>query len=86
MSRTVKLILAGLIGAGVIVVAGAVYVFVIAPPAVRHVIGPAVTHSPAIDPQQRAFELSGCQAAVKEVGADNITPMCKQILAGKIGD
>ncbi|MDD2765506.1 MAG: hypothetical protein PHE83_16210 [Opitutaceae bacterium] len=81
-----KLIIAGLIGAGVIGGAGAVYVFVIAPPAVQHAIVPAVSEVSGGNAQQRAQEVAGCQAAEQDLGSAHLSPMCKQILAGKIGD
>lgn len=79
MSGTIKLLIAGLIGAGVIVGAGAVYVFVIAPPAVQHAIVPAV--SGGDNTGQNAQEVALCKAMAQEGGAPS--PMCKSILAGK---
>lgn len=81
MSMTVKFIIAALIGAGVIVGGGAVYVFVIAPPSVRHAV--MSNGNSATNAQLDASMKAQCEATVNELGAARITPLCKQILSGK---
>lgn len=81
MSGTMKLIIAALIGAGVIVGGGALYVFVIAPPTVQHAIVPISNGNSATNAQLDANMKAQCEAMAKEGGAP--APICKQILAGK---
>lgn len=83
MSGPVKFLLAALIGAGVITGAGAVYVFVLAPPSVQRATAPASYSATGTSAQQNAEEKALCEATVKELGSANITPLCKQILAEK---
>jgi len=78
MSGTMKLVIAALIGAGVIAGAGAVYVFVIAPAAVQHEIIPATHGALPSDADMR----SSCEAVEKDLGATKLPPACKQALAG----
>lgn len=78
MSGTMKLVIAALLGAGVIAGAGAVYVFVIAPPAVQHGIIPATQSTLPSDADMR----SSCEAVEKDLGAAKLPPACKQALAG----
>ena len=83
MSGTMKLVIAALIAAGVIAGAGAVYVLVIAPPAVQNAIIPGGNGNSATNAQLDAAQKAQCQATVQELGAANITPLCRQILSGK---
>ena len=83
MSGTIKLVLAALIGAGVVAGAGSVYVLVIAPPAVRRAVNPSADTSSATDAQLDAAMKAQCEATERDLGAANITPLCRQILAGK---
>lgn len=80
MSGTVKLILAALVGAGVIVGGGAFYVFVIAPPAVQHAIVPGGNNDASNNAQLTAAMKAQCEAAAKDGGA---VPLCKKILSGQ---
>lgn len=78
MSGTIKLIIAALIGAGVVVGAGAVYVFVIAPPAVQDRLAPPANSGHETNAQYDAEITALCKAN----GADAPTA-CKPYLAGK---
>ena len=81
MSGTMKLVIAALIAAGVIAGAGAVYVLVIAPPAVQNAIVPGGNGNSATNAQLNASMKSDCQAAAQD-GAPQLA-ICKQLGAGK---
>jgi len=81
MSGTMKLVIAALIGAGVIAGAGAVYVLVIAPPAVQNAVVPGGNGNSATNAQLNASMKADCQAAARD-GAPQLA-ICKQLEAGK---
>jgi hypothetical protein len=81
MSGTMKLIIAALVGAGVIVGAGAVYVFVIAPPAVQNAVLPGGNGNSATNAQLDVSMKADCQAAAQD-GAPQLA-ICKKLLAGR---
>ena len=78
MSGTMKLVIAALIGASAIAGAGAVYVFVIAPPAVQHAIMPVENGGSATNAQLDANIRAMCQASGKDA-----PPVCKNYMSGR---
>jgi hypothetical protein len=78
MSMTGKIIIAALIGAGVIAGGGAFYVFVVAPPSVRRAVLPYSNGNSATNAQLDAQMKALCEASGKDA-----PPLCKQTLAGK---
>ena len=78
MSGTMKLIIAALIGAGLIAGGGAYYVYVIAPPAVQDKLVPMPNGGRETNSQLDASIRASCLAAGK-----NAVPACKPYLDGK---
>ena len=78
MSGTMKLIIAALIGAGVIAGGGAYYVYVIAPPSVQDKLVPMPNGGRETNSQLDAGIRASCLAAGK-----NAVPACKPYLDGK---
>ncbi len=77
MSGTMKLIIAALIGAGVVAGGGAFYVYVIAPPSVQNSLVP-MPNGGQTKAQGDAEIRALCKAAGK-----NAVPACKPYLDGK---
>ena len=73
-----KLVIAVLVGAGVIAGAGVVYVFVIAPPAVQHALMPVAHGGSATNAQLDANIRAMCQASGKDA-----PPVCKDYQSGR---
>ena len=77
MSGTMKLIIAALIGAGVVAGGGAFYVYVIAPPSVQNSLVPMPNGG-----QTKAQGDAEIRALCKADGKDT-PPICGQYLSGK---
>ncbi|SHF24835.1 hypothetical protein SAMN02746095_02592 [Acidocella aminolytica 101 = DSM 11237] len=78
MSGTMKLIIAALIGAGVVAGGGAFYVYVIAPPSVQNSLVPLPNSGRETNAQIDAGIRASCLAAGKDA-----VPACKPYLDGK---
>ena len=78
MSGTMKLIIAALIGAGVIAGGGAYYVYVIAPPAVQNRLAPLPNSGRETNAQYDAEITALCKANGKDA-----PPACKPYLDAK---
>lgn len=77
MSGTMKLIIAALIGAGVVVGGGAFYVYVIAPPSVQNSLVPMPNGG-----QTKAQGDAEIRALCKADGKD-APPLCAQYISGR---